>query len=183
MITHTDEPTTHRMLLSRGEFHQALRQTFERAANVGCRELFISDPDFSDWPLSEPAVIDSLTRWALPHRRLTVLAPHAKCPKCGRQAFEASILAVIAVILARRLLATQGPAGRALYIAAEATNVSAEDLVSYLKLPGPLVERELSGKLTQLSEARRQELAQAFDRALQCPLAARVHFHSFRPAS
>jgi hypothetical protein len=112
-----------------------------------------------------------------------VLAPHAKCPKCGRQAFEASILAVIAVILARRLLATQGPAGRALYIAAEATNVSAEDLVSYLKLPGPLVERELSGKLTQLSEARRQELAQAFDRALQCPLAARVHFHSFRPAS
>jgi hypothetical protein len=74
MTQPADSPSTHRMLLSRGEFHDALRQALEQAASDGCRELFISDPDFSDWPLSEPAVVDSLTRWALPHRRLTVLA-------------------------------------------------------------------------------------------------------------
>src|SRR3954454_11957875 len=64
----------HRMLLSRGEFHDALREAFEQAASRGCRELFISDPDFSDWPLGEIAVVDHLTRWAMSHRRLTVLA-------------------------------------------------------------------------------------------------------------
>lgn len=64
----------HRMLLSRSEFHDALRQGFEQAASQGCRELFLSDPDFSDWPLGETAVVDNLTRWAMSHRRLTVLA-------------------------------------------------------------------------------------------------------------
>lgn len=69
----TDE-TSHRMLSSRSEFHEALRDAFAQAADIGCRELFISDVDFSDWPLGEISVVDSLTRWAMSHRRLTVLA-------------------------------------------------------------------------------------------------------------
>lgn len=64
----------HRMLASRAGFRLAVRQAFERAAVVGCRELFISDTDFADWPLGEPEVIDSLTGWAFAHRKFTVLA-------------------------------------------------------------------------------------------------------------
>ena len=63
-----------RIITSRTEFHDALRQSFELVANEGCREVFIADPTFADWPLGERAVIESLTRWAYAHRKLTVLA-------------------------------------------------------------------------------------------------------------
>jgi hypothetical protein len=59
---------------SRGAFHTAVAAGFAEAASVGCRELIISDTDFGDWPLSERAVIESLTQWAQAHRRLTVVA-------------------------------------------------------------------------------------------------------------
>ena len=36
----------------------------------------LSDLDFADWPLGEPAVLDDLTRWAFAHRRLTLLGGH-----------------------------------------------------------------------------------------------------------
>ena len=62
------------VLTSRSEFHDALREAFAQAADQGCREIFISDTDFADWPLGERAVIESLTRWAYAHRKLTVLA-------------------------------------------------------------------------------------------------------------
>lgn len=65
---------TDRPIASRGEFHDALRQAFAEAAHVGCREMFLCDVDFADWPLGEPGVIDDLTRWALAHRKLTLLA-------------------------------------------------------------------------------------------------------------
>ena len=68
------ELSTHRLLSSRGEFREALRDAFAQAAAAGCRELFISDVDFSDWPLGEISVVESLSRWAMSHRRLTVLA-------------------------------------------------------------------------------------------------------------
>ena len=71
----TAEPT-HRMLSSRSEFHEALRTAFDRVAAQGCREIWLCDPDFADWPLGEIAVVDSLTRWALAHRKLVVLAQH-----------------------------------------------------------------------------------------------------------
>jgi len=71
----TAEPT-HRMLSSRSEFHEALRAAFDRVAAVGCREIWLCDTDFADWPLGEIAVVDSLTRWALAHRKLVVLAQH-----------------------------------------------------------------------------------------------------------
>jgi len=63
-----------RIITSRSEFHDALRQSFELVADEGCREVFIADPTFADWPLGERAVIESLTRWAYAHRKLTVLA-------------------------------------------------------------------------------------------------------------
>lgn len=76
---HTTEYTmedtgAHRILTTRGDFQQALRDAFALAAEQGCREILLSDPDFADWPLGDAEVLDHLTRWALPHRRLTLLA-------------------------------------------------------------------------------------------------------------
>lgn len=62
------------IIASRGEFHDAVRGAFEQAALIGCREIWLADPDFADWPLGEPAVIDHLRVWAHPHRKLTLLA-------------------------------------------------------------------------------------------------------------
>jgi len=66
----------HRMLSSQGEFQDALRAAFEQAASEGCREIWLSDTDFSCWPLGESAVVEHLAAWAMSHRRLTVLAQH-----------------------------------------------------------------------------------------------------------
>lgn len=63
-----------RIVTSRGEFHDALREAFAYVADKGCREFFIADPTFADWPLGERAVLESLTRWAYAHRKVTVLA-------------------------------------------------------------------------------------------------------------
>lgn len=65
-----------RILTSRGELHAAIRDAFAQAAAQGCREIFISDADFADWPLGERAVIESLSQWAYAHRRFTMLAHH-----------------------------------------------------------------------------------------------------------
>ena len=59
---------------SRSEFHLALREAFAEAASVGCRELWLCDVDFADWPLGERAVVDHLAQWAASQRRLTLLA-------------------------------------------------------------------------------------------------------------
>ena len=64
----------HRPIDSRSEFHQAIREGFAEMARVGCREAWISDEDFADWPLNERAVIESLTLWAMSHRKLVVVA-------------------------------------------------------------------------------------------------------------
>lgn len=69
----TTEPL-HRIITTRLEFHEALREGFADIANTGCREVWICDEDFADWPLGEPEVIAHLTRWAMPHRKLTVIA-------------------------------------------------------------------------------------------------------------
>jgi len=69
----TDLPE-HRITTSRAEFHDAIRLVFEHAAATGCRELFLVDADFLEWPLGERGVIDSLSRWAQSHRKLTLLA-------------------------------------------------------------------------------------------------------------
>ena len=62
------------LITSRTEFHASLRSAFAEAAAVGCRELWLCDNDFADWPLDERAVVESLSLWAGSHRRLTLIA-------------------------------------------------------------------------------------------------------------
>lgn len=67
-----DEKRT--LIQSRNEFHDALCAAFGAAADAGCREVWICDDDFADWPLSERGVVEQLTRWAESHRSFTVIA-------------------------------------------------------------------------------------------------------------
>lgn len=69
-----DAPAPYRILTSRREFVDAIRQAFADIAAVGCRDVWIGDADFADWPLGERPLIEHLTRWAMAHRRLIVLA-------------------------------------------------------------------------------------------------------------
>ena len=70
----SDDLPAARIITSRGDFQQAVRDCFARIADLGCREVYIADQTFADWPLGERAVIESLTRWAYAHRKLVVLA-------------------------------------------------------------------------------------------------------------
>lgn len=58
----------------RTAFHDTLRAAFAEAAAVGCAELCLCDPDFSDWPLGERSVVESLAAWVASKRRLTLIA-------------------------------------------------------------------------------------------------------------
>jgi len=62
------------LITSRSEFHAALHSALAEAAAVGCRELWLCDNDFADWPLGERQVVDSFSQWAGSHRRLTLIA-------------------------------------------------------------------------------------------------------------
>lgn len=70
----TDRQQT--QIATRLEFHDALREAFAEISQTGCREMFMCDQDFADWPLSDDAVIASLTHWVLPHRKLCIVARH-----------------------------------------------------------------------------------------------------------
>ena len=70
---------------SRNDFQNAIRVALEEAATVGAPEIFLVDPDFSDWPLNERAVVDSLTRWAAPRRQLLIVG-HSFDEMASRQA-------------------------------------------------------------------------------------------------
>ena len=65
---------SHGLITSRGEFHQALRRGFAAAAAAGCRELWLCDPDFADWPLGDRAVVEHMSQWAASQRRMVLLA-------------------------------------------------------------------------------------------------------------
>ena len=67
-------PTDYTLIAARSEFHDAVRAAFAEASIQGCREIWLCDVDYADWPLNEPAVVDSLTQWAKAHRKLTVVA-------------------------------------------------------------------------------------------------------------
>ena len=69
----TSEPQ-HTLITSRSEVHAGLRAAFADAAAQGCREIWLCDADFADWPLNEPALIEHLTQWAKPYRKLTLIA-------------------------------------------------------------------------------------------------------------
>lgn len=62
------------IITTQREFRDAIALAVADAAAARCRELWWCDPDFTAWPLGEPAVVDSLTRWCGPQRRLTLLA-------------------------------------------------------------------------------------------------------------
>ncbi|HEX6361906.1 MAG TPA: hypothetical protein VFZ93_03060 [Albitalea sp.] len=70
----THEAGTRRAIATRLEFEEALREAFDEMAAAGCREAWWLDEDFASWPLNERAVVETLTRWCAPHRRLTVIA-------------------------------------------------------------------------------------------------------------
>ena len=71
-----EQPEKAELIESRSAFHAALRGALEQAATQGCREIWCVDRDFADWPLGERDVVETLSRWAAAHRRLTLLAQH-----------------------------------------------------------------------------------------------------------
>src|SRR6478609_7868996 len=58
----------------REEFRQLVRDALATAAREGWRELILSDATFSDWPLGERVVVDSLRAWSKTGRHCTLLA-------------------------------------------------------------------------------------------------------------
>ncbi len=72
--TSSDSEKHSRLIDSRSDFHAAIREAFASLAASACNDLVICDTDFADWPLGEISVIDSLTQWVRPHRKLTVYA-------------------------------------------------------------------------------------------------------------
>lgn len=49
---------------SRAEFQAAVRALITHLEAAGVRQMWWVSPDFADWPLDEPEVIDALTHWA-----------------------------------------------------------------------------------------------------------------------
>lgn len=72
----TFDPAAHSIfaITTRAEFQAAVRTALAHAADSGAAEIFLVDPHFSDWPLSDRAVVESLTRWVDSRRRLTLMA-------------------------------------------------------------------------------------------------------------
>ena len=58
----------------RNEFAQLVRDALAHASRAGWREIILSDASFTDWPLGERAVIESLEAWARTGRQFTMLA-------------------------------------------------------------------------------------------------------------
>jgi len=62
-------------ILSRADFAAALLWGVQSATARAARKMWWVDPDFSDWPLGEPQLLQALTSWLrLPQRRLMLLA-------------------------------------------------------------------------------------------------------------
>jgi hypothetical protein len=58
----------------RVEFEALVQNALHHAAADGWTEIILSDIDFSDWPLNQMPVMESLSAWAAAGRRLTLLA-------------------------------------------------------------------------------------------------------------
>lgn len=63
----------YRHIDSRPGFQEALREAFSQAAGAGCRELWLCDLNYANWPLGEVKVVEMLTAWAYAHRKLVLL--------------------------------------------------------------------------------------------------------------
>lgn len=58
-----------RSIASRADFRICVHAAIDEAAMVGCRELWLADAYFAQWPLGERSLVESLARWARPARR------------------------------------------------------------------------------------------------------------------
>lgn len=59
---------------TRAGFLQAVTGAVDAAAAAGVHRLLWVDPDFTDWPLDDPALLQALAGWLrLPQRRLILL--------------------------------------------------------------------------------------------------------------
>jgi hypothetical protein len=58
----------------REAFQQLVRDALACAAREGWREIILSDADFSEWPLAEREVAQSLAAWSAAGRHCTLLA-------------------------------------------------------------------------------------------------------------
>ncbi len=65
-------PELHR-IDSRSEFGNAVRDAIRAAADAAAPEVYFVDSDFDGWPIDEKDVVETLTRWAGPHRTLTLV--------------------------------------------------------------------------------------------------------------
>jgi hypothetical protein len=61
-ILHAAAPNS--AIASRADFRAALRQTLTAVSAAGVRQLSWVSPDFAEWPLDEPEIIEALTVWA-----------------------------------------------------------------------------------------------------------------------
>jgi hypothetical protein len=61
-------------IASRADFRAAVRTAFTQAEVRDATEILIIDPTFNEWPLNEPALVDSLGRWVDSRKTLTVFA-------------------------------------------------------------------------------------------------------------
>ena len=55
-------------------FAELIRRALAAAAAQEWREIILCDPDFTDWPLGEREVAQSLNEWSRSGRKLTMLA-------------------------------------------------------------------------------------------------------------
>jgi hypothetical protein len=81
-----DPTDTAQVIDTREGFRQALLESLDQCGRDGIAHLWLCDPDFSEWPLGQPAVVESLTRWASSRRRLTLVAGRydhlaTRCPR------------------------------------------------------------------------------------------------------
>ena len=58
----------------REAFEQLVRDALAAAASEGWREIILCDADFSDWPLGERSVAESLQQWSATGRHCILLA-------------------------------------------------------------------------------------------------------------
>ena len=63
-------------ITSRPELLDAVRSAPHEVADTSARFVFLSDPDFSQWPLNECKGADTLGQWAHSNRVLPLLAGH-----------------------------------------------------------------------------------------------------------
>ena len=70
----SDDAPAERPIGTRGEFRSAVHEAIAEAAHVGCRELWLCDEDFADWPLGERELVERLASWAASNRRMVLIA-------------------------------------------------------------------------------------------------------------